>query len=141
MILLDTDHLTMLTFPDNPRCERLTARLSASLDTDVATTVVNVEEQFRGWMAKINRYHDIRKQIPAYERLLKLINFLSRLQIVPFDAGAADKFEYFRHFRTHLGTMDLKIGCIALSRDALLLSANLRDFRQLPGLRVENWLD
>ena len=36
--------------------------------------------------------------------------------------------------------MDLKIACIALVHNALLLSANLRDFQQVPGLRVENWL-
>lgn len=36
--------------------------------------------------------------------------------------------------------MDLKIVAIALVQDALLLSSNLRDFRQVPGLRVEDWL-
>jgi tRNA(fMet)-specific endonuclease VapC len=36
--------------------------------------------------------------------------------------------------------MDLKIAAIALVHDALLLSANLRDFRKVPGLRVESWL-
>jgi predicted nucleic acid-binding protein len=34
----------------------------------------------------------------------------------------------------------LKIGSIALEAGALLLSANLRDFENVPGLRVENWL-
>ena len=37
--------------------------------------------------------------------------------------------------------MDLKIAAIALAHDALLLSANLRDFQAVPDLRVENWLD
>jgi tRNA(fMet)-specific endonuclease VapC len=36
--------------------------------------------------------------------------------------------------------MDLKIASIALVQDALLLSANLRDFQQVPELRVEDWL-
>jgi predicted nucleic acid-binding protein len=36
--------------------------------------------------------------------------------------------------------MDLKISATALAKDALLLSANLHDFQQVPGLRVENWL-
>jgi tRNA(fMet)-specific endonuclease VapC len=41
----------------------------------------------------------------------------------------------------HIGTHDLKIAPIALVNDATLLSANLRDFEQVPGLRVENWLE
>lgn len=36
--------------------------------------------------------------------------------------------------------MDLKIAAIALMNDALLLTANMVDFKQVPGLRVENWL-
>jgi tRNA(fMet)-specific endonuclease VapC len=35
----------------------------------------------------------------------------------------------------------LKIAATALVHDALLLSANLRDFERVPGLRIENWLD
>jgi tRNA(fMet)-specific endonuclease VapC len=46
-----------------------------------------------------------------------------------------------RRLRIRIGTQDLKIAAIALSRDALLLSANLRDFQRVPGLRVENWLE
>jgi tRNA(fMet)-specific endonuclease VapC len=35
--------------------------------------------------------------------------------------------------------MDLKIAAIVVSRDATLLSQNLADFRQDPGLQVEDW--
>jgi len=35
---------------------------------------------------------------------------------------------------------DLKIASIALVNDALLVTANLRDFSQVPELRCENWL-
>jgi tRNA(fMet)-specific endonuclease VapC len=37
--------------------------------------------------------------------------------------------------------MDLKIATIALVHDALLLSANLRDFQQVPDLRVADWIN
>ncbi|NUQ61540.1 MAG: hypothetical protein HUU20_03565 [Pirellulales bacterium] len=45
------------------------------------------------------------------------------------------------HFNVlQIGTLDLKIASIALEHGATLLSANTRDFDQVPGLRVENWL-
>jgi tRNA(fMet)-specific endonuclease VapC len=37
--------------------------------------------------------------------------------------------------------MDLKVAAVAIATGALLLTANRRDFRQVPGLRFENWLD
>ncbi|MEO5802504.1 MAG: type II toxin-antitoxin system VapC family toxin, partial [Verrucomicrobiota bacterium] len=40
-----------------------------------------------------------------------------------------------------IGSMDLKIACIALAHDATLLTRNVNDFSQVPGLRVENWLE
>ena len=57
-----------------------------------------------------------------------------------FDERAADQFEHLRQAKVRIGTMDLKIACIALVNDALLLSANRRDFGQVPGLRLESWL-
>jgi tRNA(fMet)-specific endonuclease VapC len=43
--------------------------------------------------------------------------------------------------RVRIGSQDLKIACIALANNAVLLTANLRDFEQVPGLLVENWLE
>jgi hypothetical protein len=45
-----------------------------------------------------------------------------------------------RRGRIRIGTQDVKIASMALSRDATLLWANLRDFQRVPGLRVEDWL-
>ena len=140
MILLDTDHLTILKYPESPRCARLTARLAASSDQDFATTIVNAEEQMRGWLAEINRQRTVHQQIPAYDRLLKMLEFLRELTVILFEARAADEFVRFRKEKVRISTMDLKVACIALASKALLLSANLRDFEKVPDLRVENWL-
>jgi hypothetical protein len=51
MILLDTDHLTILKYPANPRCTSLIARLEASQDEEIGTTIISVEEQWRGWLS------------------------------------------------------------------------------------------
>ena len=60
---------------------------------------------------------------------------------MPFDEQAASEYQGLRAQRIRIGTMDLKIAAIALVHDALLLSANLRDFQQIPNLRVANWIN
>ena len=43
--------------------------------------------------------------------------------------------------RIRIGTLDLRIASITLAYDATLLTRNIADFRQVPGLKIENWLD
>jgi tRNA(fMet)-specific endonuclease VapC len=62
-----------------------------------------------------------------------------RIPVLAFDEAAAVIFQRLRRTRLRIGTMDLKIAAIVLSRDTTLLSRNLADFRQVPGLRVEEW--
>ena len=87
------------------------------------------------------RRRDVREQITDYENLAKLVRFFNRWPLVPLDERAVDEFNILRKQRILLSTPDLKIASIALVHDALLLSANLRDFKKVPGLRVENWLE
>jgi tRNA(fMet)-specific endonuclease VapC len=141
MIVLDTDHVTVLSHPDDPKNARLTASMEASGEPAFATTIITVEEHFRGWLAEINRLRDVHKQMRAYDRLLWVFNFFRRWRIESFDARAADEFTRLRTAKVPIGTMDLKIAAIALVHGAKLLSANLRDFRKVPGLQVESWLD
>lgn len=140
MILLDTDHLTILAFPEGQAHARLLARMRASSDPVFATTIVSAEELLRGRLAAINRQPIPRQQIAPYERLRQLLGFLRPFLLIEFDERAAGEFERLRKAKVRIGSMDLKIACIALVGDSLLLSANLRDFQQVPGLRVENWL-
>jgi len=141
MILLDTDHLTVLKYPEDPQCGRLRVRMAASSDQPFATTIVNDEEQLRGWLAEINRQHTPQQQILPYERLRQLLEFLRPFLLTVFDERAATEFQRLRKAKVRIGSMDLKIACIALVHNALLLSANLRDFRQVSGLQVESWLE
>ena len=141
MILLDTDHLTILSYADSRRGKALSARLDDSADQEIGTTILSVEEQWRGWFAVIARHRDVRRQVKPYRELVELHTFLSGWAILPFDDSAADRFEQLRRGGVRIGSMDLKIASIALVHDALVLSANLQDFQKVPGLRVENWLD
>lgn len=141
MIVLDSDHLSVLQHPEAPQYERLTAAMDESADPEFATTVVSLEEQMRGWLAAISRARSVQDQPRYYSRLTGLVDFYSRWNTMPFHQPASERFAALRKAGVRIGTMDLKIAAIVLTHDALLLSANRRDFEQVPGLRVENWLD
>jgi len=139
MILLDTDHLSILLDERDARHPPFRARLHAAGDF-LAIPIVGIEEQLRGWLAKLHRVYDPQRQIVPYLRLKRVFEFLREWPIAEWNEPAADHFSHLRRLRVRIGTQDLKIACIALASDALLLSANLRDFEQVPGLRVEDWL-
>jgi tRNA(fMet)-specific endonuclease VapC len=80
------------------------------------------------------------RQVLGYERALAYQNFIKGWRILPFDQRAAAECARLRSAKIRTGTNDLKIASIALVNNALLLSANLRDFRTVPGLRVESWI-
>jgi tRNA(fMet)-specific endonuclease VapC len=139
MILVDTDHLTVITDQRHAAHAYLMARLDATNEPR-AVPVVCVEEQCQGWLALIHRIREVHRQIPAYAGLQRLFDFFRDWEIVGLGDAAADQFEGFRRQKIRIGSRDLKIASIALCHQALLLSANLRDFRHVPGLRVEDWL-
>ena len=103
-------------------------------------TVITIEEQLRGWLARIAKQKSAARQVEGYARLLELIHDLAPRRILPFDEAAALQFEGLRN-QIRIGTMDLKIAAITLARGATLVSRNLRDFRRVPGLLVEDWTD
>jgi tRNA(fMet)-specific endonuclease VapC len=114
--------------------------MAASPDQDFVTTVVTLEEQLRGWLALIRRSHDSHRQVSAYAKLTGVVDYFSRWTRLPFDDAAADHFADLRRQKVRIASMDLKIASMALVHDSLLLSANLRDFQQVPNLRLEDWL-
>ena len=121
MILLDTDHLSVLVFPESSRGQALGARLQASSDQEIGTPIVTAEEQIRGWLATISRERLVTRQVYGSRRLLEQINLLARWTLIPFDGQAAAEFERLRDSSVRrLGTRDLKIASTALTRGALL---------------------
>ena len=141
MIVLDTDHISVLRYDSDPRHSKLKDRLRVAVSSeDIATTVITVEEQLRGWLARIHSEKHPAGQVMWYGKLTELLGFIQSWRIEPFDLSAAEQLQRLRAQRVRLGTQDLKIASIALTRDALLLTANLRDFSRVPGLRAEDWL-
>ena len=140
MIVLDTDHLNILQIGKGGFYDALASRMDASPDQHFATTVVTFEEHMRGWLAGIRRARDVAAQVRPYDQLINLVRFFQAWEIVRFDQRAAERFRQLRQERIRIGTLDLKIACIALEHGAIVLSANAQDFSQVPHLRVESWL-
>jgi tRNA(fMet)-specific endonuclease VapC len=139
MVILDTDHMSVLERREQPGVGNLRARLAEVPPSEVMTTVISYEEQMRGWMAYLARARSMAQQITAYGRLLSHLESYRRIPVLGFDEAAATVFQRLRHARIRMGVMDLKIASIVLSRNATLLSRNLGDFRQIPDLHVEDW--
>jgi tRNA(fMet)-specific endonuclease VapC len=139
MILLDTDDVTVLRMPANERRDRLLSRLALVVDEVIAVPVVATEETMRGWLSTLAKERQPRRQIAACRELADLFRFFARFPIVAFDNAAATALEGFG--RVRIGTSDKKIASTAIANNALLLTANRRDFEQVPGLRFENWMD
>ncbi len=140
MILLDTDHATVLLFKEHSKYELLSSRLLAADDSRIVANVVSLDEQLRGWLAEIARRRRAGDLVPVYAKLIELVQFYSAWEIATFDDAAAVIFENLKKQRIRIGAQDLKIASIALANEALLLSANLVDFQKVPGLKVEDWL-
>ena len=71
--------------------------------------------------------------------LQQVLTDFSLAQVLPFDERAAIKFDELRSQRVRVGTMDLRIASIAMSRGMTVLTRNLVDFQAIPSLTVEDW--
>jgi tRNA(fMet)-specific endonuclease VapC len=93
----------------------------------------------RGWTAYIARMRSIDEQVFAYETLKQHFDYFKQLTIIDFDENAAAVYKDLKLQKVRIGAMDLKIASIALSRNAILVSRNLKDFENVPNLVVKDW--
>lgn len=132
MYCLDTDVLSAVIKRDPPL--HLIRRLARTPAAEQCTTAITLGELL---------YGVTRRASPVLaERVRVLIT--SAGPILPFDEAAAERYGPLRadleRAGRRLAEPDLRIAAIALSRDATIVTGNVRHFRRVPDLRVENWL-
>lgn len=132
MYCLDTDVLSAVVRREPPL--HLIRHLARTPPSEQSTTAITLGELLYG-VAK--------RGSPALgERVHDLIASAGR--ILPFDEAAAERYgplrESLERSGRRLAEPDLRIAAIALSRDATLVTGNIRHFRRVPGLQLENWL-
>jgi tRNA(fMet)-specific endonuclease VapC len=138
-VVLDTDHLSIIQWQEQPACNHLLARLDELPADDIATTIVSFHEQVQGWLAYLNRSRKPEQVVTAYAKLEKIWRSFLKMNVLSFDDSAQIKFGELRRACPRLQTMDLRIASIAKVTEATVLTRNLRDFRQVPDLNVADW--
>jgi len=74
-----------------------------------------------------------------------LLRFLFPFTILPFDSAAASEYGAIRAWLQELGTpigpMDMLIAGHARAENMVLVTNNVREFKRVPGLKIENWAE
>jgi tRNA(fMet)-specific endonuclease VapC len=106
---------------------------------EVGITVLTVEEQLSGWHRELRKPKDPPALAAVYQRMADTVRFYTTLPIVSLTEPAIIRYEDLKLLKLKVGKTDLRIGAIVLEHRAVLVTRNLRDFQQIPGLQIEDW--
>jgi tRNA(fMet)-specific endonuclease VapC len=135
--ILDTVTLSLLERKDL----KVLRRLAVVSPSELAVTVINVEEQITGWQIYLRRAKTDKELAMAYEKLAASVRVLSGMHILGFSESAIARYNLLLAMKLNVGKMDLRIAAIALEEGATVITRNLRDFQRVPELICENWAD
>jgi predicted nucleic acid-binding protein len=142
MIILDTQHVSQLQREASRDAQSLQAKIDASPGCPVYLMIITAYEQFRGCLGDINAKRGP-EQLRSFALLGRLIDVYAKWagRILPYDEAASSILQQFEpKLIRRIGSCDAKIAAIALAHGASLKTSNTRDFQQVPGLNVEDWL-
>lgn len=139
MHLLDTDTLTYL-HAGHPNVIKQLSRLE---DPEVGITIITRIEVLRGRMDYVLKAETGTSLLRAQELLVRTEALLVQILTLPLDLKTAEQFDSLRSVSSlrKIGRADLLIASIALTNRAVLVTRNTRHFKQIPQLRVVNWVD
>jgi tRNA(fMet)-specific endonuclease VapC len=134
--LLDTDTITLVQYGHAVLVQRLTLHP----DSDLAVAALSIQEQMRGWLARLNRLSKPQQLADWYDFLAqRMFPVWRRYEVLGFPEPAILRFEHLKTLRLNVGLMDLRIAAVALHNGLTVVTRNVRDFGRVPGLVVEDW--
>jgi tRNA(fMet)-specific endonuclease VapC len=133
--ILDTDHISLFQTGHPSVINRI-----HSIDpTNLAVTIVSLEEQMYGRLNRIRRAKSTEDLTLAYLNLNRTLAYFKTISVLDFDSESAACYQEMVNKRIRIGTQDLKIAAIAKSRSAIIVTRNYRDFKKIPELQIEDW--
>lgn len=140
MFVLDTDTLSLL-FAGHPRVLRRQATIPSS---EIAITIVSRIEVLQGRFDFLMKADSGEQLLRAQAWLDGTIRSLAQVEtVIAIERSAAAEFDRLRSNKKleKVGRGDLLIASITLAEGATLVTRNVKHFRQMPGLKIENWAD
>ncbi|HJZ92782.1 MAG TPA: PIN domain-containing protein [Gemmataceae bacterium] len=104
-----------------------------------ALTVTTADELVSGWQARLRRARTDAQIVQAQGRLAEVLELMSGWPILPMTLPALARFEVLIKAKLRTRANDLRITAVALEAGGVVVTRNLRDFRRVPGLVVEDW--
>jgi len=89
-------------------------------------------------------HYGFAKSARAAQNLPRLRQFLASFTTVAFDSESAEHAGQIKlqleSIGRKTGAMDLLIGAVALRHNAILITHNIKDFQDIPSIKLEDWL-
>lgn len=112
----------------------LLQRIELQNTKDIGVSAISVAELEYG----------ISKSLYPEKNRTALIEFLSSFEIIPFtdlDAEAFGNIRVYLNKRgTPIGPYDLQIAAQCISRDLILITNNVKEFKRVLNLKIEKWV-
>ncbi len=88
--------------------------------------------------------HGVENSTYPEKNKVALLKFLSIIDILPFDANAAEKYGKIKAGLKRkgcvIGPLDILIAAHAKSKDLILVTNNTKEFERVEDLKIENWV-
>ena len=128
--MLDTN-ICIYAIKNKP--EQVLEKLKQNLSNGICISAITLAEL----------QHGIEKSMNREKNSMALLQFLSILDILPFDDLAAVEYgkicAYLQKRGTPIGTMDMLIAAHAKTENLIIVTNNVREFERVPNLKIENW--
>ncbi|HVS37107.1 MAG TPA: hypothetical protein VMS17_16215 [Gemmataceae bacterium] len=89
--------------------------VAAHLPTELAVTVLTVEEQLSGWYQFLRKAKTPSLVARAYQELADAVQFFAVWQILPFSVNAIARYDNLRSLKLNVRKMDLRIAAVTLA--------------------------
>ncbi|MEE3499124.1 MAG: type II toxin-antitoxin system VapC family toxin [Ruminococcus bromii] len=127
--MLDTN-MCIYAQKNNPN---VIAKIKQNFQQGLAISSITLAELEYGVQASAN----------IEKNAVSLLKFLSIVDIIPFDSGAAVEYGKIcadlRKKGTPIGTMDMLIAAHARAENLIVVTHNTREFERVEGLQLEDW--